>query len=216
MKTATKTTAAAISVLGMLLLGACSDPNEGTEPTAAPTLTAQETSSPESSSEPGSPAPEETEGPMATPEVGDIVAAENIEQARDLGAAVYVSPTGDGSGVAIDPDGETPEAIIRDVEATPTPLGSLDDVSNALTAIVELNEAVIASGAGAFMLTEAPLIEQGQVVGTLYVVRPFGEFPQIDEFKSKVGAHESKSAAIADAQPYMDANPNFTFVDATD
>lgn len=214
MKTVTRLAAAGIGVLAALTTSACSDPDPGPEP-SPPVM--EDPTPPDSNAEVEAPEATETEEPdPEPPAVGDVVDAGDIEQARELGADVYVSPTGDGTGVVIDPSEGTPEVIVRDVEAAPSAAqDTLAESGEAMAASVDLNDAIVESGSGAFMLTEAPHFLGSELVGIQFIVYPFGEFDGVEDYIAEITPRDSESQAIADAQPYMDANPGFTFIDAT-
>lgn len=215
MKTATRVAAATIAAFAALTMSACSDPETGVQPSAPPSQSATEPPQTEPADE--EPAEVEATEEPVDPDVGDIIAADEIEQARDTGAAVYVSPTGDGTGVVIDPRDETPEVILRDVEAVPSVAStSMEDGGRLAQQRVELNRAIVDAGSGVFMLTEAPHYVGLELAGVDYVVYAFGDFEQLDEYKADPDIIQStKSAAVEAAQPYMDANPDFAFIDAT-
>lgn len=104
------------------------------------------------------PAAEETEQPAVlapeadVPAVGETVAAGQVEAIRAAGAAVYVSPLGDGTGIVVQPGQELPAAVQAEVVsvASSAPPTAMADLSNA--GLVQVNDALIAAGTGAFVL----------------------------------------------------------------
>ncbi|WP_156250803.1 hypothetical protein [Pseudactinotalea terrae] len=206
---AKKTIATVLGLAVAATLAACSS-SPDPEPPSSPTATVEPTTEP--AADPTTPAPTEP----ATPEVviptepGDIVPADQIDAAREAGVAVYVSPTGDGSGIVVDPDAELPEELIAEVETVegiPTDaghlaeqLGSLDDI---LTAHNEAGTKVIAIAAMANVTSSSAEIIGYNAVGT----EATGMFQ---------ATGDTKAEALAAAEAYAAANPGTTIVDLTD
>ncbi len=96
---------ATIGIAGVMLAGCGSvDPatkSGGDTPTAAV----------------ASSAPTEAASVSPAPQVGESVAAGDVDSAREAGASVYVSPRGDGSGLVVDPTAPLPQLVRDDMAA---------------------------------------------------------------------------------------------------
>lgn len=201
-----------------LSLAACSPSVPA--PTAEPTATS--TPAPAVTTEPVEPeAPAEPADPTPVYTVGDTVAAEDIEQARAAGLAVYTSPYGDGSGVVLDPNGEAPDVVVKDVAATgvsdkPKDMDSFDQSVADLNKIrAELDKA----GMQAAVVARSGSFESdGSLTESLYVIKVIGNgiVPAWKSFKESIGttAASTPVGAIAKAQPFIDKH-NLVVIDAT-
>jgi len=164
------------------------------------------------------PAVEETPeaGPVPT-EVGATVPADQVDAAREAGAAVYVSPNGDGTGVVIDPEAGTPQAVVEDFErADGTAAPSLEEYAEQMSTVSAIGQAGAAAGTYVFALIGAPSYgSDGSLVAAQYTVVAFGPEP-LDVEAGGDFRRPTKEAAIAAARPFMDQVPDATLVDLTD
>lgn len=104
----TARTALAATVAATLMPAGCTSSTADPAP-EAPTAAA---AAPARAAEP---TPEPAPEPEPVTDVGATVPPDLVESSRDAGAAVYVSPNGDGTGIVIDPT-ITPAQLVADVE----------------------------------------------------------------------------------------------------
>ncbi|GIG29500.1 hypothetical protein [Cellulomonas marina] len=156
--------------------------------------------------------------PAIDTSVGALVPQGDVDAAREAGAAVYVSPRGDGSGVVIDVAAGLPAQAEADVRAVaggiPVDVMSfgqqnLDRAANA--------RAMEDAGVGAFIVIRAPQFEQGKAVSAQYVVLTHGA---IAGAKEAIAANpntirDSAAEAIAAKQALIDANPGAPIIDTS-
>jgi hypothetical protein len=196
-------TAAAICIAVAATITACGTSDPEPEVTDTPTASA----SAEPTVGPTEPATPEVDIPT---EAGAVVTADLIEATRAAGVAVYVSPTGDGNGIVVDPAGTLPEQLVAEVEfvqGIPTSaahfsaqLGSLNDI---LTAHDTAGLKVIAIFAMANVSATSAEVIGYAAAGT----KATGGYQ---------GSGKSKDEVLSAAQTYADANPGTTVIDLTD
>ncbi|WP_156250802.1 hypothetical protein [Pseudactinotalea terrae] len=206
MSTTRKATAAVVCLTALLAASACSsttqepDPTTSAVPQAAPSAEATET--PEPTQEP-------TPEVVIPSEAGAVVAPELVEQARDAGVALYVSPTGDGNGIVVDPDATLPEELINEVETVegvPTDAGHLAEQLGLLTEILYAHD-----DAGTKLIAIAAM---ANVTGSSAEIIGYSAIGSAAT--GTFDASGGKAEVLAAAQAYAAANPGTTIVDLTD
>jgi len=202
---AKKTIATVLGIAVAATLAACSS-SPTPEPTTTPTVTVEPTE------EPTTPSPTEP----ATPEViipsepGEVVPADQIDAAREAGVAVYVSPTGDGSGIVVDPEAALPEELITELESVDGIPQNMSDLSAQLDALGNILYAHDDAGTKVIVIFAIT-----KVTGTSSEVTGYTAIGSAatDSFEVTGG---SKSEALAAAQEFAAANPGTTVIDLTD
>lgn len=205
----------ALALAGALLVVGCSQADDAGKGAATPTgdATAPALEATEPATEP---AVEETTEAVEVPtELGETVPADQVDAAREAGAAVYVSPNGDGSGVVIDPT-ETPAQLVTDSEEVDgSAPADTDGFGQQMNELSELDRAAEAAGTGVFVLIEAPdYAADGTLTGFQYSIGMVGnvagnEGGGVDTNRS------TKDAAIAAVQDILDQNPGYEIIDLT-
>jgi len=201
MRAATTTAAATLCLLATLAAGACSAPSS-----QSPATTAQPAQTEPAALEPTE---EPTPDAVISTELGAIVPADQIDAAREAGVAVYVSPTGDGSGIVVDPDATLPEELITEVEAVegiPTDAAHYGQQLGSLTDILEAHDE-----AGTKIIA---IVAMANVSGTSAQVTGYTAIGSAAT--GTFDASGGKAEVLAAAQAYAAANPGTTVIDLTD
>jgi len=166
----------AVALVGAAALTACS--NEAPAPTPTDTVTSA-SSFPEPTETENSPT-ETTDEPTApeseAPQVGTILDPASIEDARAAGANVFVSPTGDGSGVVVEPGYDLPEPVEQVVSGLPGgPTGSTRaEAAEGVQALVQMGTALEEAGLGVVVVFRGRVESGNTVTAGGYVVAPIG------------------------------------------
>lgn len=171
--TRTNVLAASAALLGVLGLAACTA--EQPTVTETPTATASAPSSATSSSPAASTAPEET--PYTAPTVGAQVPADEVADARQAGASVFVAPNGDGSGVAVTPgyDLTAPvEAAIESVDGNIPSGGVASSDFDVASNVSALHNSLENAGLGAVVIIQGMTLDGTTVKPNGYAVVTLG------------------------------------------
>lgn len=206
----TARTALAATVAATLMPAGCTSSTPDPAP-EAPTAAA---AAPARAAEP---TPEPAPEPEPVTDVGATVPPDLVEASRDAGAAVYVSPNGDGTGIVIDPT-ITPAQLVADVEPidgnAPSTMEGFSDQQGEL---VRVDDEAEAAGTGVFVLIGAPSYgPSGTLESFGYRIGMVGEVVGHSEDKPVNRIRPTKSAAIAAAQELIDLNPGYEIIDLTD
>lgn len=200
-------TAAALSIAFAATIAACG--------TGKPPVVIDPTPSVSATAEPTTEAPTQSPTEPATPtvviptEAGAIVTADLIEQARAEGVAVYVSPTGDGNGIVVDPSAGLPEQLVAEVEAVegvPTSAGHFNEQLSSLNEILSAHEAAGTKVIAIFAMANVSANDATVIGYAAAGTAATGKFQ----------ASGSKGDVVAAAQAYAAANPGTTVIDLTD
>lgn len=183
--------------LGVLVVGACGTP----APTPDATV-------PSVSATPTTPTP--TVAPSIAPAtVGTIVPTGDVESARAGGAVVYVSPTGDGTGVVLDP-AAVAELVVADLIAAgggdaPTS-GDVDGATARATALREVYAAAADAGYEAAYVITTGLYDAGDtLLESGYAVRMPDGTPHRAVGGRVLSHDEALEVARSTGHPVVDA-----------
>jgi hypothetical protein len=154
-------------------------------------------------------APEQTTtAPGALPAdspVGTNVPSDQIDAFRGAGGHVYVG--GDGAATVVEFGQPLPDVVVADVKQGAGPATSPQNTSARRPNL---------TAAGMYVLA---LVRTGSSSPIpLYVVRAVSDIPGLKEYGAPIGGgalHDTKEAAIAEMQPFVDANPGVIVVDLT-
>lgn len=201
---ATKLITAIAAIAIAATISACGT-GQPVDPSPTPTVTASATPTSEETAS----TPAQTTPPPSVPtEPGATVPADQIEQARDAGAKVYVSPNGDGSGVVVG-DGSY-EAIIADAAPIPGTVSGLDTLRQQGEMLNDLALATDEAGVGVIFIIAAGKVSVDSFVQDGYTA--FGN----NVASAFAPVSGSKSAVLGAAQAFAAANPGTTVIDLTD
>lgn len=209
--TTTTTRITALALAGVLLVAGCSsDTGQDTTPTAETTAPTLEATAPATE-----PAVDETPEVEVPTEIGATVPADQVDAARDAGAAVYVSPNGAGEGVVIDPT-VTPGPLVEDTAPIDAAAPStLDDFDEVLGQLSEVDRAAEAAQTGVFVLMAAPDYgPDGSLISSQYSIGMVGYVAGHTPGGNNI--RPTKEAAIAAVQHLIDQNPGYEIIDLTD
>jgi hypothetical protein len=150
------------------------------------------------------------------PFVGDTVPADAVDATRDLGLSVYVSPSGDGSGVVIDPSAPLPDAVTAEIDAVNAPRGDVVAATSQFAERTALREALDAADSNVLVLYATPTFDaDGTLTGLQYGITGTQDAPL--EFATSHGLRLSASHdhVVATWGPFLAANPYYALVDTT-
>lgn len=214
-------TAAGLVLIGASVIGLTTGCSTGSEPIDEPapdaTTTAPADPTPGPADETSTP-PEETTPAPEAPTPGASVAKDDVAEVRkatkEQGLGVYVSPTGDGSGVVVDPNAPLPQVIIDDAHALIANTAGTTEAEEATNgrALSAMVSAMTSAGMPAFFVSvfageikggvaSKPSFSVDQTIG-LVTPRPEG-------LKIYGGTQEE---VLKRAQPWFDENPGVPII----
>lgn len=210
--------ATAATFAAVLVLTGCSNGSTPETTPATPTVTSPapvETVTPTEAPTPDVIIPTEAPAPVA----GDAIPADEVEELRAEGVSVYVSPNAGGEGLVVEPGVALPEIVVNDIQAAGVPEAPADMSSfdSLMSKEVAQERQLTAAGLSALYITyTANYSASGQLTGSGYVVSSMN-VDNARDFFSTAGntSAPTKEAAIAKAQPLIDANPGIQIVDMT-
>lgn len=150
------------------------------------------------------------------PVVGDTVPASAVDATRDAGLSVFVSPSGDGSGLVIDPYAPLPTVIAAELDAVNEPMTDLEDAAQQLVRRSAMRAALDAADTSVLVVYATPTFDaDGTVTGVQYGVSGNQEAPLEFATSHQLRLSPSHDLAVATWQPFLAKNPQFTLVDTT-
>lgn len=166
--------------------------------------------------------PATTAAAVTVPAAGATVPAAQVAAVRAAGGHVYVSPTGTGDGLVVDPAAPLPAVVVADTHAASPNVKwtdgghTLAEFSASQKALGAFGKAAQAAGIKAFVLETFPqVIKDGAVSGkTSYLVSPVG-MPDATAWVAARGGMPggfSAQAAIDAAQELFAAFPGVPLV----
>ncbi|WP_028049446.1 hypothetical protein [Cellulomonas sp. URHD0024] len=150
------------------------------------------------------------------PAVGDTVPAFAVEATREAGASVFVSPSGDGSGLVIDPAAPLPDAVVAEIDAVNRPTSDLGAATAQLAARTAVRDALDEADTSVLVLSATPTFDaDGAVTGALYGIVGNHDAPL--EFATSHGLRATPfhDRTVASWRRFMTENPQYRLVDTT-
>ena len=150
--------------------------------------------------------------------VGDTAPADAIEAIRAEGMSVFVSPTGDGSGVVVDPSAPLPESVLAEIDAVNEPVSSVDvgSATARLAARTALRAALDAADTSVLVLYATPAFDEaGEMTGLTYGIAGDQEAPLEFATSRRLLLSPSRDHVVASWSPFLAAHPQYSLVDTT-
>lgn len=150
--------------------------------------------------------------------VGDTAPADAVEAVRAEGMSVFVSPTGDGSGVVVDPSAPLPESVLAEIDAVNEPLSPVDvgRATAQLAARSALRAALDAAGTSVLVLYAIPTFDEtGAVTGLRYGIVGGQDAPLEFATSRQLLLSPSRDHVVATWSPFLAAHPQYSLVDTT-
>lgn len=210
--------ATAATFAAVLVLTGCSNGSTPETTPATPTATSPapvETVTPTEAPTPDVIIPTEAPAPVA----GDAIPADKVEELRESGVSVYVSPNAGGEGLVVEPGVALPEIVVNDIAANSIPAAPANKSEFAAqTAKVkaQIDEMRAADLSVLYITYTGDYAVSGELTGSGYVVTSMN-VDNARAFFSSAGRTDAptKEGALAKVQPLIDSNPGIMVIDLT-
>lgn len=207
-------TTGAVGALALaFLVSGCSSTDAPPAPAPAPSVSATEP--------PAAPAPTVEPVAVEAPALvaGDAVPADAVEELRESGVPVYVSPNAAGEGVVVDPTAPLPELVVADVEANAAAEApaTVTEFAARNTQIEAVKAEMKKAGLSAFYITRSGNYgADGSLSGQGYVVLALG-VDGVREWAQAAGdtRSDTKDGALANAAGLLALAPDAPVIDLT-